>query len=117
MAAEVVGKSLELLREAVPNLSRIAVLWNPENAIFQAQMLREAQIVAGKLSVELQPFGARTAGEINQAFVAMSNTRLGALLALADPVLAFNRLRIVEAAARDHLQAVYGSRDYGLSAG
>ena len=51
MSAEVVGKSLELLKETVPKLSRVAVLWNPNNAIFQAQMLREAQIAAGALAV------------------------------------------------------------------
>ena len=54
MSAEVVGKSLELLKEVVPKLSRVAVLWNPDNAIFQAQMLRETQIAAGALGLELQ---------------------------------------------------------------
>ena len=43
MSAEAVGKSLELLKEVLPKLSLVAVLWNPDNAIFQAQMLRETQ--------------------------------------------------------------------------
>ena len=56
MSAEVVGKSLELLKEVVPKLSRVAVLWNPNNAIFQAQMLRETQVAAGPLALDLQTF-------------------------------------------------------------
>ena len=53
MSADVVGKSLELLREAVPGVSRVAVIWNPDNAIFQAQMLRDMQLAAGRLGIEL----------------------------------------------------------------
>lgn len=117
MSAEVVGKSLELLRGVLPSVPRVAVLWNPDNAIFQAQMLRETQIVAGTLGLELQPFGARTSNEIDQAFVAMTRARVGALLVFADPVFSFNRTRIAELAAKDHLPAVYGSRDYVVAGG
>jgi putative ABC transport system substrate-binding protein len=46
-----VGKSLELLREAVPGISRVAVLWNPDNPVFQTQLLRGAQAAAAVLGV------------------------------------------------------------------
>ena len=65
MSGEVVGKSLELLKEVVPKLSRVAVIWNPDNAIFQAQMLKEPQAAAGALSLELQILAARGPDEIN----------------------------------------------------
>jgi putative ABC transport system substrate-binding protein len=51
MTGEVVGKSLELLREAVPGISRVAVLWNPDNPVFQTQLLRGAQAAAAVLGV------------------------------------------------------------------
>ena len=50
MTAEVVGKSLELLKEAISKLSRVAVFWNPDNAVFQAQMLRETEVAAGAVA-------------------------------------------------------------------
>ena len=91
MTAEVVGKSLELLKETVPEVSRVAVLWNPDNAIFQAQMLREAQLAAGRLGVELRTFGARGPDELDGAFAAITSERAGALLVLADPVLVIHK--------------------------
>ena len=118
MSAEVIGKSLELLKETVPKLSRVAVLWNPDNAIFQAQMLRETQIAAGALAVELQIFAARGADEIDQAFAAMTRGRVGALLVLPDPVFnSHHRGRIVGLAERSRLPAMYGSRDFAAAGG
>jgi putative ABC transport system substrate-binding protein len=52
--AEVQGKSLELLKEIVPKLSRVAVLWNPANPIFQAQMLKATKRAAGVLGLQLR---------------------------------------------------------------
>lgn len=118
MSADVIGKSLELLRETVPNLSRVAVLWNPDNAIFQAQMLRETQIAAGALAIELQIAAARSADEIDQAFAAMTRGRVGALLVLPDPVFnVVHRGRIVGLAEKSRLPAMYGARDFAAAGG
>jgi putative tryptophan/tyrosine transport system substrate-binding protein len=57
MTGQVVGKSLQLLREVAPGISRVAVLWNPDNTVFQSQLLREAQAAAAVLGVQLQTFG------------------------------------------------------------
>ena len=57
--AELSGKSLELLNEIVPKLSRVAVLWNPANAIYQTQSLKVAKRAAGVLGLQLREFGAR----------------------------------------------------------
>jgi putative ABC transport system substrate-binding protein len=117
MTAEVAGKSLQLLREVVPKLSRVAVLWNPNNAIFQAQMLRETQIAAGALGVELQTVGVRGADEFDQAFAAITRARAGALLALPDPIFILNRARIVDFAVKSRLPAMYGTRDIAAAGG
>jgi putative tryptophan/tyrosine transport system substrate-binding protein len=59
MTSELAGKSLEMLKEVMPTVDRVAVLWNPDNAIFQAQLLREAQLAAGRLGIELRTVAAR----------------------------------------------------------
>ena len=118
MTAEVVGKSLELLKEAVPKVSRVAVLWNPGNAVFQAQMLRETEAAAGTLGVELKTFGVRGPDELDRAFEAMTKERAGALLVLADPILLLHQRRIVELAERNRLPAIgAGVKEYAAAGG
>ena len=85
MSADVVGKSLELLREAVPGVSRVAVIWNPDNAIFQAQMLRDTQLAAGRLGIELRTVAVRGPDEFELAFAGIASTQAGALMVLSDP--------------------------------
>jgi putative ABC transport system substrate-binding protein len=111
MAAEVIGKSLQLLKEAVPNLSRVAVLWNPSNVVFQGQILTATRDAARGLAVELQTFGVRGPDEFDGAFGAMTNGHAGALLVLPDPMLAFYETRIVELANERRLPSMYGLRD------
>ena len=52
MAPQVVGKSLALLKQTVPTVSPVAVLWNPNNVTYQRQILRETEMAAGTLDVE-----------------------------------------------------------------
>ena len=73
MAAEVIGKSLELLKETVPNLSCVAVLWKPSNVIFQGQILGATEDAAPKLTLELQSFGVRGPDEFDVAFASITN--------------------------------------------
>ena len=117
MSAEVVGKSLQLLKEVVPNLSRVAVLWNPDNAIFQAQMLKETQIAAGALGVQPQAFAARDVDELERAFAAITTASLGALLVLADPIFILHRARIVNFAEKSRLPTMYGTREFTTAGG
>ena len=104
-APELVGKQLQLLREVVPKVSRVAVLWNPANPGNPPQ-LREAEVAARVLGVRLQPLEAHGPSEIDRAFVAMTRERAGALLVLADAMLNIERKRIADLAAKSRLPTV-----------
>jgi putative ABC transport system substrate-binding protein len=113
---ELVGKELELLREVVPKVSRVAVLWNPTNPGNTLQM-RAAEASAQTLGVRLQSLEARGPGEIDQAFAAMTRERAGALLVLLDSMLLAQRGRIADLAAKNRLPAVYGLRLHANAGG
>jgi len=115
--AAVQDKSLELLREVVPKLSRVAVLWNPGNAIFQAQMLQATRKAAVALGLELQDFGARNAIELGKALDAIRNARVGALFVLGDPTLAAHKAQIIDFAAQSGLPAIYALEDHAEAGG
>ena len=75
MTSEVIGKSLALLKQTVPTVSPVAVLWNPNNEVYQGQILRETEMAAGKLGVELQTFGVRTPDEFDRTFASITSAR------------------------------------------
>lgn len=110
MTAEVTGKSLELLKEVVPKLSHVAVLWNPANAVFQGQMLRVAKRASAILGLQLRPVGPRGTHELDRAFEVIAKENVGAMLVLADPTLVGQRARVIDFAAKHRLPAVYGTK-------
>jgi putative ABC transport system substrate-binding protein len=112
MTAEVVGKQLELLKETVPNISRVAVLWNPANPTFQAIQRREAEDAARTLGVQLQLVEARSPDEIDRAFEMVARERTRALLVLNDPVFTAHRKRIADLSAKHRLPAFGGTLEY-----
>jgi putative ABC transport system substrate-binding protein len=112
MTGETVGRALQLLMEVAPRITRVAVLWNPANSTFQAQLRREAEAAAPALGVQLQFVELRNPDELDRAFTAMTRQRAGALLVLPDPLLTFHRQRIVDLAARNRLPAMYGQREW-----
>lgn len=107
IAPELVGKQLELLKEVVPTVSRVAVLWNPSNPSNAAQ-LQEAQVAARSVRVQLQPVEAREPSGIDRAFEAMRRERADALLVLSDVMLSRHGQRIAELATKSRLAAMYG---------
>jgi putative ABC transport system substrate-binding protein len=117
VAVAVVGKSLQLLTEVVPRVSRVAVLWNPANSVFQTQLLRETEAAARTLRVELRLVKARSPGELDSTLRAMSGQDAEAILILSDPVFATHRVRIVELVAKTHLPAMYGIREAAEAGG
>jgi putative tryptophan/tyrosine transport system substrate-binding protein len=120
---EIYGKRLELLKETVPTLSRLAVLGNstvPANA----QALKETEIAARALGIQLQYLEARDPKDIVSAFRAVSNGRADAILALASPVFTSQRKQLIDLAVKNRLPAVYarpeiveegGLMTYGVS--
>jgi putative ABC transport system substrate-binding protein len=116
LAPEMVGKQLELLKEVVPRVSRVAVLWNPVNP-FGALVLREAKVAARSLAVELQILEARGPSDFDSAFVAMAGGRAGALLVLADAMFFLHRTRIVDHVTRSRLPAMFNLREFADAGG
>jgi len=116
MAPDIVGKQLQVLKEVVPNVSRVAVLWNPANP-GSAPQLREAEAAARALRVQLQVLEARVPKEIDSAFATMTRERAGALVILADDICTNRRRQIAELAMRRHLPSVYGVREYAEAGG
>jgi putative ABC transport system substrate-binding protein len=111
LSVGVARKSLQLLAEAVPGVSRVAVLWNPGNAVQQAQMLRETEAAARTLRVELRLVEARSPGDLDAAFRVVGAQGAGAILILPDPMFTTQRARIVELVAKTRLPAMYPVRE------
>jgi len=110
IAAELEGKRLELLREVIPKLSYIAVLWNPASP-FSVVAEKEVQAAAQVLRMRVQSLGVRAPEELEDAFAAIVRERPGALLVLADRVFLHNRTRIVDFEAKHCLPGVYAYRE------
>jgi putative tryptophan/tyrosine transport system substrate-binding protein len=103
------GKRLELLKESVPNLSRVAVLYYPATPSSKVTMV-ETEQAARLLKLHLQPAGVETSNELENAFSAMIKERAEALIKLPSAVLTSYRKRIVELAAKSRLPAMYEDR-------
>jgi putative ABC transport system substrate-binding protein len=108
---EVSGKRLELLKEAVPALSRVAVLWNAANP-YKPFDLKEVEAVADALRVGVNAFPVREPKDFDDAFKAAVKSRAGGLITLEDPFTIAHRTRIVDLALRHRLPAVYAVRPF-----
>jgi putative ABC transport system substrate-binding protein len=113
---EIAGKQLELLKETVLTVSRMAVLWNPTTP-GNALALREAEIAARALRVELQLLEARRLNDFESAFAAMSTKRAGALLVLGDVMFTTYRIRLANLAVKNRLPAMYSARQFADEGG
>jgi putative ABC transport system substrate-binding protein len=113
MAPDLVGKQFELLKEMVPKVSRVALLWNPANP-GSAHQLREAEAVARALAMRLQTLEARNPQEIDTAFQGMIRERAGALVALVDGFFTNQVRQIADLAAKRRLPSIYGQKEYAV---
>jgi putative ABC transport system substrate-binding protein len=111
LSAELSVKQLELLKEAVPQAVRIAVVWNPDNP-WHPLALMGLRPAAQSLALQLQVLGVRGAEEFDGAFAAMAAQQAEAVLVLADPLTFFHRTRLVDLVAKRHLPAMYGLRQF-----
>jgi putative ABC transport system substrate-binding protein len=116
LAPELVARQLQLLKEAVPRVSRVAVLSNPD-ATYTGVMLKEIEAAARSLGVRLQPLAARGSDSLDGALSGVAKDRPGALFVLFDPTLFAHRARIAEFANKHRLPAMYPHREYVESGG
>jgi putative tryptophan/tyrosine transport system substrate-binding protein len=110
MAPAIDGKRLALLREVVPDLSHIAVLWNSDSPI-QVIQARETQAAAEVLGMKMLSLGVRTPEGIEDAFVAIVRERAAALFVLADRLFLHHRERIMNFAVQQRLPGVHAYRE------
>jgi len=106
LAPEISGKQLELLKEIVPRLSRVAV-FGTSTTPGSAQALREMERAAGAFGVKLQYLDVLDPKDIETAFRAASKGRVDAVLALTSGVFADHRTEIAELAIKSRLPAIY----------
>jgi putative tryptophan/tyrosine transport system substrate-binding protein len=111
LAPEISGKQLELLKEIVPKLSRIAVFGNSTNP-GNAQALRETELAAEALGVQLQYLDVRAPKDLETAFRAASKARAEAVVALNSPVLNSHRIQVADLAVKSRLPAVYAQSEF-----
>jgi ABC-type uncharacterized transport system substrate-binding protein len=106
LAPEISGKQLELLKETVPKLSRVAVL-GTSTVPGQALLLREVGLAAGPLGVQLQSLDVLGPKDIETVFRAASNQRAEAFIVLPSGILSAQRTRIIEYVVKSRLPAIY----------
>lgn len=111
LSAEVSPKKLQFLKEAFPSISRIAVLFNPDDPgpMLGMKLMNEA---APRLQVKLQPLSVRTDADVADALMTLGRERPDAMLVNPDFVTGRNRPRILEFAAKQRLPAMYGFREW-----
>src|SRR5215471_18812770 len=112
LGPELEGKRLELLKQAVPGLSRLAVLWNPSNPgiVSYFETVRNA---GRNLQISLDPVvEVRRTEELDNAFTVIASARPEALAVIADRFLLSHRKQIVEFAAEKRLPSMYPYREY-----
>jgi putative ABC transport system substrate-binding protein len=110
MSSEMEGKRLELLKEVVPKITHVAVLWNagsPIQAIEEGEVRAAAQV----LGMKMLSLGVRTQEEIEDALAAIVRERPGALLVLADRLFLHHRTHIMDFAAQHRLPGVHAYRE------
>jgi putative ABC transport system substrate-binding protein len=105
------AKRLELLKEAVPNISRIAVLRNPRIPT-HAVLLRETQGAADALGMRAVPFDTPDPEEFAETFDSIVRDRPQALIVFPDPITIARPMRVAELAAKHRLPAMYGFDDF-----
>ncbi len=115
LTPELAGKRLQLLKEDVPQISRVAVIWDPARAA--RRIMRETKAAANSLDIKLHPIAVRVPKDIEHSFSAMKKERADALVPIRS-VLVMKRYQwIVELAAGNRLPAMYDGRLFAEAGG
>jgi ABC-type uncharacterized transport system substrate-binding protein len=116
MAPDLGGKRLELLKEVLPQLAHVAIIWNAANP-YSAIVFDETQGAAKKLTIKLQSLEVRSPGDFDGALDITIQKRVDALVVVEDP-LTFNYLnKVAEFCASNRLAAIYGLREFADAGG
>jgi putative tryptophan/tyrosine transport system substrate-binding protein len=111
ISSDLAGKRLQTLKELVPALARVAVLYNPDDQN-KAVEYKEIQQAARSMNLMVRAFEADSPGGIDSAFIAMVADSRRALTALADPLMNFHAGRLADLAMKNRLPAIYGFREF-----
>jgi putative ABC transport system substrate-binding protein len=114
LTSDLVGKHLELLKQAVPGVGRVAVLWRAGELGERTErdMLKGAEVAGRALGVRLQFVEVRGPADLDRAFSDMITARAGALTVLGSALFATERRRLVDLVAKNRLPAVYPWREF-----
>jgi putative tryptophan/tyrosine transport system substrate-binding protein len=107
---ELNAKRLEVLKDAAPRATRIGALWNPANPVHRPG-LKELEVAALTLKVQLHPVGVQDPKEIESAFSVLAQKHVEALTVFPDGMFFAERRRIIDLAAKSRLPAMYGITD------
>ena len=116
IAAVLAGKRLELLKETIPKLSRVAVLWNPQDP-GSAQQWKESQLPARELGLQLHSMEVSSADKFESAFKEAIKARSAALAVTQSPLANSNQKQIADLATKNRLPAIYPRGDFVDSGG
>jgi putative ABC transport system substrate-binding protein len=108
---ELSGKRLQLLRETLPQLARVALLWDAGN-VGMADRVKETEAAARQLGVALHVEWVRDLAGLDRAFATLAQARPDAFLTTVEPFTGDHRQRIVAFAAQQRLPAMYEERDF-----
>jgi len=111
LTGELGGKRLELLKEAVPKLARVAVLYDPTGPNSVREVKEVLPVAARALKLTIQPWEVRDAGEFDRVFAAMGKRRPDGLYVDASPLMTANQKRIVGFALKSRLPSVYDNKE------
>jgi putative tryptophan/tyrosine transport system substrate-binding protein len=116
IAPALIGKRLELVKEIVPKLSRVGVLWDPQNP-GSAQQWKESQLPARELNLQLHSIEVHSADKFEAAFKEATKARSAALAVMASPFFYSNQKHLADLAAKNRLPATYPSREFVAAGG
>ena len=108
---ELTGKRLELLKETVSKLSRVATIWNTANP-GNTPLLKDMEVAARELGLKLQSVGVRNSDDLEGAFATIARSKAGALNVLSDSFMAINRTLITGLALKSRLPSIFPSDAY-----
>jgi putative ABC transport system substrate-binding protein len=116
LGAAVVGKRLQLFKEAVPRVSRVALLWNPDNAS-SVPMFEDVKVAAAALGVTLISVALHSSNEFYSAFTAITRERPDGLMVTGDPVSQLHIGQIIDFLATNRLPAMFFLRENVVAGG